>query len=128
MVLTGIVLSAAGSLMIALTPAGTSVFLMAGRIIQGLSAACIMPASLALIKAYYEGPARQRALSYLSMGSWGGSGLCSLFGGLWQAPSAGGIFSSFPSSYPRQPLPSYMAPLKAGWKGKTPHPLTGSAL
>lgn len=81
MVLTGIVLSAAGSLMIALTPAGTSVFLMAGRIIQGLSAACIMPASLALIKAYYEGPARQRALSYLSMGSWGGSGLCSLFGG-----------------------------------------------
>ena len=46
--------------------------LMVGRICQGLSAACIMPASLALLKAYWEGAARQRAVSLWSMGSWGG--------------------------------------------------------
>lgn len=77
----GIYFSIIGSLLIALTPTGTVNYLLAGRIIQGLSAACIMPATLALLKAYYDGPARQRAVSYWSIGSWGGSGLCSLFGG-----------------------------------------------
>ena len=57
-------------------------FLIAGRIIQGLSAACIMPATLALMKAYFADKERQRALSFWSIGSWGGSGVCSLFGGL----------------------------------------------
>jgi len=42
----GLALSALGSLLIALSPAGTAFFLMTGRIIQGLSAACIMPAPL----------------------------------------------------------------------------------
>ncbi|GFE57979.1 MFS transporter [Geobacter sp. AOG1] len=80
--LTGVVLSMIGSLLIAVSPSGTIVFLMAGRIIQGLSAACIMPSTLALLKAYYDGAQRQRAVSYWSIGSWGGSGLCSLFGGV----------------------------------------------
>lgn len=79
--LVGVVLNALGSLLIAASPSGTVAFLMTGRIIQGLSAACIMPSTLALLKAYYEGPARQRAVSFWSIGSWGGSGLCSLFGG-----------------------------------------------
>lgn len=78
----GLALGILGSLLIALSPSGTAVFLMAGRIIQGLSAACIMPATLALMKAYYDGKERQRALSYWSIGSWGGSGLSALFGGL----------------------------------------------
>ncbi|MBN4917006.1 MFS transporter, partial [Staphylococcus sp. EG-SA-23] len=52
------------------------------RIIQGVSAACIMPSTLAIMKTYYEGAERQRALSYWSIGSWGGSGICTLFGGL----------------------------------------------
>lgn len=78
----GLALSIAGSALIALSPAGTAAFLMAGRVIQGMSAACIMPATLALMKAYFEGRERQRALSYWSIGSWGGSGLCALFGGL----------------------------------------------
>ena len=77
----GVGLNIIGSLLIALSPSGTVVFLMAGRIIQGLSAACIMPSTLALLKTYYDGAARQRAISYWSIGSWGGSGLCSLFGG-----------------------------------------------
>jgi DHA2 family multidrug resistance protein-like MFS transporter len=78
----GLAFGAIGSLLIAVSPVGTAVFLMAGRIIQGLSAACIMPATLALMKAYYEGKDRQRALSFWSIGSWGGSGLSALFGGL----------------------------------------------
>jgi MFS transporter, DHA2 family, multidrug resistance protein len=82
MVLVGIGLSIAGSLFIALTPTGTVVFLLAGRIIQGLSAACIMPNSLALVKTFWDGSQRQRAVSFWSIGSWGGSGACSLFGGL----------------------------------------------
>jgi len=77
----GLVLSVLGSLLIALSPAGTAVWLMAGRIVQGISAACIMPATLALLKAYFEGKERQRAISFWSIGSWGGSGLSALFGG-----------------------------------------------
>jgi DHA2 family multidrug resistance protein-like MFS transporter len=78
----GLALGVLGSLLIALSPAGTAGFLMAGRVIQGLSAACIMPATLALIKAYFDGKDRQRALSFWSIGSWGGSGLSALFGGI----------------------------------------------
>lgn len=82
----GIWLSIAGSLLIALTPedagALTDAMLLGGRAVQGLSAACVMPSSMALIKAYYDGKERQRALSFWSIGSWGGSGLCALFGGV----------------------------------------------
>jgi MFS transporter, DHA2 family, multidrug resistance protein len=81
----GIWLSIGGSLLIALTPEHlgtlTDAMLLGGRVVQGLSAAAVMPSSMALIKAYYDGKARQRALSFWSIGSWGGSGLCSLFGG-----------------------------------------------
>jgi DHA2 family multidrug resistance protein-like MFS transporter len=41
-----------------------------------------MPSTLALMKAYFDGKERQRALSYWSIGSWGGSGGAALFGGL----------------------------------------------
>ena len=80
----GFILSIIGALMIALAPTGSlSIpFLMTGRAIQGVSAACIMPASLALVKTYWDGAERQRAVSMWSIGSWGGSGLCALFGGL----------------------------------------------
>ncbi|WP_252503886.1 MFS transporter [Sporosarcina sp. Marseille-Q4943] len=75
----GLILSIIGSL--CLVFATGSFLLIVGRIIQGISAACIMPATIALMKAYFEGAERQRALSYWSIGSWGGSGVCSLFGG-----------------------------------------------
>lgn len=80
---TGFMLSIAGSLLVALAPTGTlaAPCLLAGRALQGLSAACIMPSSLALIKTYWHDAARQRAVSLWSIGSWGGSGLCALFGG-----------------------------------------------
>src|SRR6476660_5226717 len=55
---------------------------MFGRILQGLSGAFIMPARLALVKAYWNVAARQRAVSLWSIGSWGGAGFAALFGGL----------------------------------------------
>ena len=80
----GFVLSMIGSLLVGLAPSGrlASAFLMLGRILQGLSGAFIMSASLALVKTYWHGAARQRAVSLWSMGSWGGSGFAALFGGL----------------------------------------------
>jgi DHA2 family multidrug resistance protein-like MFS transporter len=80
----GFALSIAGSLLVGLVPPGAlaAPVLMLGRICQGLSGAFIMPASLALIKTYWEGTGRQRAISLWSMGSWGGSGFAALFGGL----------------------------------------------
>ena len=84
MVEIGFYLSIVGSLLVGLAPAGSlaSLFLLPGRALQGLSGACIMPASLALVKTYWDGAARQRAVSLWSIGSWGGSGICALFGGL----------------------------------------------
>lgn len=52
-----------------------------GRVLQGLSSACIMPATLSIIKNYYQGSERQRAFSFWSIGSFGGSGLSSFVGG-----------------------------------------------
>lgn len=71
MVLWGFILSIIGSLLVGLAPTGAmgSIFLMAGRVFQGLSAAFVMPASLALVKAYWDGAERQRAISLWSMGS-----------------------------------------------------------
>ena len=71
----GLALSIIGSAFLAASQ-GPGLFIT-GRILQGLSAACIMPATLALIKTWYEGKARQRAVSFWVIGSWGGSGLCS---------------------------------------------------
>ncbi|WP_412518230.1 MFS transporter [Staphylococcus simulans] len=76
----GLVLSVVGSLLIIVS--NLPALLIIGRIIQGFSAACIMPATLAIVNEYYQGKDRQRALSYWSIGSWGGSGITSYFGGL----------------------------------------------
>lgn len=94
----GFVFSIVGSLLVGITPAGAAAtpVLITGRILQGLSGACIMPASLALLKAYWDGAGRQRAISYWSMGSWGGSGFCALFGGL-MAENAGWRYIFFAS-------------------------------
>lgn len=52
----GFLLVLIGALLIALAPFGDLAvpLLMLGRIIQGISAACIMPSSLTLVKAYWE--------------------------------------------------------------------------
>lgn len=83
----GFVLSIIGSSCLVLSQG--AVLLIAGRIIQGLSAACIMPSTIALMNAYFEGKARQRALSFWSIGSRGGGGIASF------AFAGGAIASSF---------------------------------
>lgn len=80
----GLYLSIAGSLLITVIPAGKTAepLLLAGRVLHGLSAACIMPTSLGLVKILWEGPAQQRAISFWSMGTFGGSGFSALFAGI----------------------------------------------
>ena len=97
----GFVLSIVGSLLVGLAPAGAlaSTFLMLGRVCQGLSGAFIMPASLALVKAYWDGAERQRAISLWSIGSWGGSGFAALFGGLMAKTLVGAGYSSDPQAF-----------------------------
>jgi DHA2 family multidrug resistance protein-like MFS transporter len=56
--------------------------LIAGRFVQGLSAAIVMPATLALVKVYYNDEDRPRALSYWSMSTFGCASVSSLFGGV----------------------------------------------
>ncbi|HLU30904.1 MAG TPA: MFS transporter, partial [Acidimicrobiia bacterium] len=80
--LIGVGLNIVGSaLLVAASGALALPLLITGRALQGLAAACIMPATMALLKAYWDGEARQRAVSMWSIGSWGGSGLAAVFGG-----------------------------------------------
>ena len=81
-VLLGNILNIIGSLLIAFAFSGLATpMIILGRILQGLAAGAIMPTTMALLKVYWDGPARQRAVSMWSIGSWGGSGLTAIFGG-----------------------------------------------
>ncbi len=80
--LLGIIAGIIGSILLVVAAGPFSLpLILAGRAIQGFSAACIMPSTMALVKTYWDGPGRQRAVSMWSIGSWGGSGLSALFGG-----------------------------------------------
>lgn len=124
MVLIGFILSILGSVLIGLAPSGglAETFLMAGRILQGLSGAFIMPASLALVKTYWDGESRQRAVSLWSMGSWGGSGFAALFGGLmaenvgWRWIFFAGAAVSLIGFFMVLGTPESKAPARAGYK------------
>jgi DHA2 family multidrug resistance protein-like MFS transporter len=98
-VMWGFTLGIAGSLLVGIAPRGALAgpLLMLGRVFQGLSGAFIMPASLALVKAYWDGAGRQRAISLWSMGSWGGSGFAALFGG-FMAENVGWRYIFFASA------------------------------
>lgn len=80
----GLILAIVGAVLVAMTP-GRSPFtifvLLLGRICQGLSAACVMPSTLALLRVFWDEKGRQRAISLWSMGTWGGTAFSSLFGG-----------------------------------------------
>ena len=76
----GTVLSVAGSVVAAMSV--NVEMLVVGRALQGISAACIMPATIALMKTYFEGKKQATALTFWSIGSWGGSGFCALIAGM----------------------------------------------
>ena len=59
----GFILSIIGSLCLVL--AQGSALLIIGRIIQGLSAACIMPSTIALMKAYFDGKRSSTCFKFL---------------------------------------------------------------
>jgi DHA2 family multidrug resistance protein-like MFS transporter len=89
-VLVGNLLNIAGSLCIALAVEGAATaMILLGRILQGLAAGAIMPSTMALLKAYWDGKDRQRAVSMWSIGSWGGSGLTAIFGGFMASTALG---------------------------------------
>lgn len=75
----GLILSIIGSL--ALIISNMPILLLTGRVLQGLSAACLLPSTIALINQFFTGEERQKALSFWSFGSYGGTGLASLFAG-----------------------------------------------
>lgn len=89
-VFIGNILNIVGSLLIAFAfgDAATPMIIL-GRIFQGLAAGSIMPSTMALLKVYWDGPARQRAVSMWSIGSWGGSGLTAIFGGFMASTALG---------------------------------------
>lgn len=83
MVTMGNMLGIAGCLFVGLAfgPVANGMLLV-GRVLQGLSAAFIMPSTLALIKTYWKGTDRQRAVSMWSIGSWGGTSVSSFLAGV----------------------------------------------
>lgn len=76
----GIFLSILSSLLLLLAQ-GETLFVI-GRVISGMPAACIMPATMGLLKDNFEGAERQRAVTWWSIGSWGGTALAGLIGGV----------------------------------------------
>lgn len=97
----GNVLGLVGSLLLVFAPGGaggpvtdlsgsldpnplTPPMLFLARAIQGLSAACVMPATLALVKTYWHGAERQRAVSLWSIGTWGGASVASFLAGVME--------------------------------------------
>ncbi len=62
----GLLLSIIGSALIIIT--NLPALLILGRVIQGVSTACIMPSTLAIMKTYYQGAERQRAFKLLVIG------------------------------------------------------------
>jgi DHA2 family multidrug resistance protein-like MFS transporter len=82
----GTVLCVLGSIAVALS-SGVEM-LIVGRGLQGVSAACIMPATIALMKTWFEEKRQATALTWWSVGSWGGSGFCAILVGLVE-PSLG---------------------------------------
>lgn len=74
-----LILSIIGSLMLIIS--GNVTLLLLGRIVQGFSAAIIMPATISIVNDFFEGDDRQKALSFWSICAFGGTGLSSFFAG-----------------------------------------------
>ncbi|MBE6180577.1 MFS transporter [Staphylococcus xylosus] len=76
----GIILSIIGSLLIIISD--ITALLLIGRILQGVSAAILLPSTVGVFNDQFNGKALRRAFSYLMIGSVGGIGLASMVGGL----------------------------------------------
>ena len=84
MVIAGNIVNIVGSVLLTLAPAGAlaaGAFIL-GRVLQGAAAALIMPATLTMVRTFWEGKDRQRAISMWSLGSFGASAFASFLGGI----------------------------------------------
>jgi EmrB/QacA subfamily drug resistance transporter len=79
LVLVGLVLFTGASLLAGLAPTGWA--LLAGRVLQGLSAALLSPSALSLVVRMFDGAERDRALGIWSALGGGGAALGLLLGG-----------------------------------------------
>jgi EmrB/QacA subfamily drug resistance transporter len=79
LVLVGLVLFTGASLLAGLAPTGWA--LLAGRVLQGLSAAFLSPSALSLVVTMFDGAERDRALGIWSALGGGGAALGLLLGG-----------------------------------------------
>ncbi|MEP9853232.1 MFS transporter [Staphylococcus aureus] len=85
----GIILSVIASLLIIVS--NITALLIIGRVIQGISAAILLPSTVGVLKDQFEGKELRKAFSYLMIGTVGGVGLASMIGGFiatyinWQA-------------------------------------------
>ena len=75
----GIILSIIASLLIIISD--ITALLIIGRVIQGISAAILLPATVGVLKDQFEGKDLRKAISYLMIGTVGGVGIASLVGG-----------------------------------------------
>lgn len=94
-VIIGNIINIIGSILVGAAMGGAaSVMLMVGRVLQGFAAGFIMPATLSMIRFFWEGKERQRAISMWSLGSFGSSSLAAAFGGLLATTPLGwrGVF------------------------------------
>jgi EmrB/QacA subfamily drug resistance transporter len=83
LVLLGLELFVGASLLAGLAPTGWA--LLAGRVLQGLSAAVLSPSALSLVVRMFDGPERDRALGIWSALGGAGAALGLLLGGLLTA-------------------------------------------
>lgn len=76
----GLAIGLVGMLLAGLAP--NMEMLIAGRFFQGLASSILMPATLALVRVYYNDADRPRAISLWSMSTFGAASVSSLFGGV----------------------------------------------
>ncbi len=76
----GLGVALVGMLLAGLAP--NMLVLIGGRFFQGLASSMIMPATLALVRVYYNDADRPRAISIWSMSTFGAASMSTLFGGL----------------------------------------------
>lgn len=75
----GLIISIIGSLLLIIS--GATPLLIIGRILQGLSAAIILPTTVGVLNDHFKGDQLRRAISYLMIATVGGVGLAGVIGG-----------------------------------------------
>lgn len=76
----GLIASIIGSILLIISD--ITALLILGRILQGLSAAILLPSTVGVLNHQFNGDHLRRAISYLMISTVGGIGLAGVIGGL----------------------------------------------